>query len=241
VSEWAASKLEFPNGNDSLKIEGLWTNREARIVHSAASKTNEKILWGCDMEEISLAEMIKESFENNKTREDLYASIFMSLKIDSARAFPGSRLKARLMREDLMKRSFIQNYNADPKSKVFLRFGRNHLHYGFDDRGISTLGNFIAELSVSKNLTCFNVATFAAGGEFALMGNHFDADERADDTAFQFLSEKAKYNATVFDLRPLRTYLHTVSAGKRSDLQRRLLYWANSYDAIICYRSVTPR
>ena len=276
VSEWAAARLEFPRSGDTLKVEGLWTNREARMIRSVAKKDNKKILWGCDMEQVSLGEMMKEYFEEHSTDKNskqalnaiangynrklasqllafcnttdshargdhLLESILISLKIDSARAFPQSRLKAQLMREQLMKRSFLKNYISDPKSRVFFRFGRNHLHYGFDERGISTLGNFVAEFSLSKNLTCFNVAAFAAGGMYALGGNEFDADERADDLAFQFLSERLPYDATVFDLRPLRLYLHTIASSERSELQRRLLYWADSYDAIICYRSVTPR
>lgn len=275
ISEWAATKLEFPQRGDSSQVEGLWTDREARMVRSIAGKKTKKVLWGCDMEEVSLGEMTKEFFQqhssdkrssqvlntiangynrklapellalintsDNNHHDDLFASILVSLKIDSARAFPASRLKAQLIREELMKRSFLKNYNSDSKSKVFFRFGRNHLHYGFDNRGISTLGNFIAEFSISKNLTCFNVAAFAAGGKYALMGKEFDADERADDPAFQFLSERATQGDTVFDLRPLRLYLHTIPSNDRTELQQRLLYWADSYDAIICYKSVTPR
>jgi hypothetical protein len=275
VSEWAAGKLEFPRGTDSLKLEGLWTNREARFVHATAHKRTEKVLWGCDLEEISLGDLIKEFFlkkpAGKTSREilntigdgynrklaprvlalmkdidtmrgnEVYESILISLRIDSARAFPESRFKAQLLREELMKRSFVNNYNHDARSKVFLRFGRNHLHYGFDERGISTLGNFVAEFAISKDLRCFSVAAFAAGGECKLAGNTFSADERADDPAFQFLYEKAVYPTTIFDLRQLRVYLHSIPSAKRSELQQRLSYWADSYDAILCFKTVTPR
>jgi hypothetical protein len=277
VSDWAAAKLEFPTRYDSLKVEGLWTNREAQFIHSMAGKTNTKIVWGCDMEEISLGEMMMDFFQKNGAQKKVgeiqnvtagqynrklapnvltllgtrayeefrnnerYQSIIMSLRIDSARAFEQSRRKAQVLREEFMKRSFMNNYNADPTAKVLLRFGRNHLHYGLDGRGISTLGNFVSEFSVLKNLKCFNVAAFGAGGECKLMGNTFSADERSDDPAFQFLSERATYDATIFDLRPLRIYLHTIALEERSVIQQRLLYWADSYDAIICFKSVTPR
>jgi hypothetical protein len=278
ISTWAASKLEFSDKKDSLRVEGLWTNREARTVRSLAAKDEAPLLWGCDMEEISLGDLIKEFFQENPSNinstkilstisegynrklapnllsfmsdlnlfekfnnNELFQSIMISLRIDSARAFPGSRFKAQLLREEYIKRSLLKNYNSYPTSKVFLRFGRNHLHYGFDERGISTLGNFVSEFSLSKNMKCFNVAAFAAGGECRLMGETFSADERNDDLAFRFFSEHADHNATVFDLRPLRIYLHTIPSEKRSEIQQRLSYWADSYDAIICYRHVTPR
>ena len=72
------------------------------------------------------------------------------------------------------------------------------------------------------------------------MGETFDADERQDELTFALLAEKAKYSATVFDLRPLRPLLHAIPQEKRSALQTNLIYWADSYDALICYKYVTP-
>jgi hypothetical protein len=43
---------------------------------------------------------------------------------------------------------------------------------------------------------------------------------------------------TVFDLRPLRPTLHAIKTLTARDAG--LLYWADSYDAIVCYREVTP-
>lgn len=173
----------------------------------------------------------------------LYASIIGSLKIDSARAFPDTRLKAQIARESLMKTYFYSRYKtlpAENPGKLLFRFGRNHLHRGFDSRGISTLGNFVSELAFAKGLKCFNVAAFAAGGKYSMLDKSFEADERSDDIAFQFFWEHAKYDATVFDLRPIRDYLHSISSQGRTELHKRLLYWADSYDAIICYKTVTP-
>jgi len=45
--------------------------------------------------------------------------------------------------------------------------------------------------------------------------------------------------ATLFDLRPLRALLHDIPSEKRSETQRNLAYWADSYDALICYQTVT--
>jgi hypothetical protein len=57
--------------------------------------------------------------------------------------------------------------------------------------------------------------------------------------AFALLAEKAKYPATLFALRPLRALLHDIPSQKRSETQRNLAYWADSYDALICYKTVT--
>lgn len=173
----------------------------------------------------------------------LYSNIISSLKVDSARAFPAARLKAQISRENIMKAYFFTRYRDMPmqhSGKLLFRFGRNHLHRGFDLRGISTLGNFVSELAFAEGLKCFNVAAFAAGGHYSLRDQLFEADERSEDIAFQFLWEHAKHDRTIFDLRPLRDHLHTIRSNSRSELQNRLLYWADSYDAIICYKRVTP-
>src|SRR5262249_47401723 len=122
--------------------------------------------------------------------------------------------------------------------KVIVAFGQNHMHRGIDRRGVSTLGNFIAEFAASRGLRSFHLAIFAAGGKINLNGIQ-DADQRKDDPALQLLASLAKYPATVFDLRPLRQFLRQGSRGL-STRDTSLLYWADSYDAILCYREVTP-
>jgi hypothetical protein len=123
---------------------------------------------------------------------------------------------------------------------VLLRFGRNHLHRGYDARGVSTLGNFIAEFAVVESRKAFNVGAFGAGGTMNLLGKSFDADERRDELTFALLADNARYPATLFDLRPLRPPLHDIPGEKRTALERNLVYWADSYDALICYKEVTP-
>ena len=73
--------------------------------------------------------------------------------------------------------------------KVLLRFGRNHLHQGHDARGISTLGNFVAEFATAHGQKVFNVGAFAAGGKETPLGNTFDADERTDELTFALLAD----------------------------------------------------
>jgi hypothetical protein len=102
------------------------------------------------------------------------------------------------------------------------------------------LGNFTVGFAISKGRKAFNVGAFGAGGKETLLGNTWNADERQDELAFALLAETAKYSATLFDLRPIRALLHRVPQEKRSPLQSNLIYWADSYDALICYKVVTP-
>jgi hypothetical protein len=173
-------------------------------------------------------------------RENLLAT----LRIETDRLGPDTRMIAQNERERLMKNQFLAHFqqeaaNAAP-TRIFFRFGRNHLHRGYDARGISTLGNFIAEFAVAEGRKAFNVGAFGAGGKAALLGDSWDADERPDELGFAWLADNARYSATVVDLRPLRPMLHRIPQEKRSALQRNLIYWVDSYDALICYKTVTP-
>lgn len=172
----------------------------------------------------------------------LFANLVSTLEVERDR-LNRAQLSASLRREALMKTLFLVQYQKSGTTrrnpKILLRFGRNHLHRGYDRRGVSTLGNFVAEFAVAQHMTSFHVAAFAAGGKYFL-GKTFDADERQDEPAFELLASVARYPATVFDLRPLRPILHQIPDKDRSAIQKGLLYWADSYDAIICYREVTP-
>ena len=148
-----------------------------------------------------------------------------------------------MRREAVMKDFFLTHYRAvktsTEKPKVAAVFGRNHLHRGIDRRGVSTLGNFIAEFAIAEGTHAFNVALFAAGGRIAL-GDIREFDERKTDPAFDYLASLAKYPVTVFDMRPLREPLRNIPLTARTPAQSSLLYWADSYDAVVCYREVTP-
>ncbi len=175
----------------------------------------------------------------------LHQNLLATLEIESHRLNPDNKMKAQEERERLMKQQFLVHYRQASAQgsppKVLFRFGRNHLHRGYDARGISTLGNFIAEFAVAQNRRVFNVGAFGAGGKAALMGETWDADERQDEPTFALLAASAKYQATLFDLRPLRPLLHRIPEEKRSALEANLIYWADAYDALICYKTVTPR
>ncbi|HEY6308268.1 MAG TPA: hypothetical protein VI488_17620 [Candidatus Angelobacter sp.] len=174
----------------------------------------------------------------------LRESLLSTLEIEENRLSPETKMVAQNKRELLMKQQFLTHLRRASASgtpqKVLLRFGRNHLHRGYDVRGISTLGNFVVELAIVQGRKAFNVGAFGAGGKATLLGETFDADESRNEPAFALLGEKAKYSATLFDLRPIRPLLHRISQQKRSALESNLIYWADSYDALICYKSVTP-
>lgn len=174
----------------------------------------------------------------------LRENLIETLEVEKNRLGVDTKMIAQNERERLMKEQFLKHLRAGSEagtsSKVLFRFGRNHLHRGYDARGISTLGNFIAELALGEGKTTFNVGAFGAGGTATLLGDTWNADERKDELAFALLAEKARYSASVFDLRPLRALLHRIPEEKRSALETNLIYWADSYDALICYKTVTP-
>jgi hypothetical protein len=170
----------------------------------------------------------------------LWRSLRDTLIVERLRSKSESRLPASDTRELVMKHLFLTHYRQEPHGKVFFRFGRNHLHRGYDARGVSTLGNFAAEFAVSENKTVFNVGAFAAGGKEHLAGKTFDADERQDEPTFALLADLSHANDTLFDLRPLRAVLHSLPPDNRSSLEANLVYWADSYDFLLCYPVVSP-
>lgn len=167
--------------------------------------------------------------------------LLQTLEVESLRSNPATRFEASTQRELVMKQLFLEEYQrVGGQPKVLARFGRNHLHRGYDHRGVSTLGNFLAEFATAHGESSFHVAAFGAGGKILMPGGVIDWDETKDDPAFALLASQAKYAASVFDLRPLRAPLHQIPEGKLSRTEVSLIYWADSYDAIICYRQVTP-
>jgi len=193
---------------------------------------------------LDLAKASKGIADERLNDVSLRENLLATLDIETNRLGPETRMAAQDKRERLMKQQFLTHFrhdSASKASKVLLRLGRNHLHRGYDARGISTLGNFISEFAFAEGRGAFNVGAFGAGGKASLLGETWDADERQDEPAFALLAESAKYAATIYDLRPLRQLLHKVPQEKRTALQANLIYWADSYDALICYKNVTPR
>src|SRR5260221_13496246 len=111
-------------------------------------------------------------------------SLVRTLEVETDRLV-ASALQASTRREGVMKDLFHDYWTKTGKTKVFLRFGRNHLHRGYDRRGVSTLGNCVAELaaSASKSLT---LPPSQACGKIRLFGPPSEFDERTDDPAFAY-------------------------------------------------------
>jgi hypothetical protein len=172
--------------------------------------------------------------------ESLWASTLNSLRVEALRANTHTRYEASGTRERVMKELFLSHSKQEPEGKVLLRFGRNHLHRGYDARGVSTLGNFVSEWAIAQGRSVFNVGVFAAGGKEHLAGETFDADERSDEPAFALLASLAGSDPSIYDLRPLRPLLHSIPPGKRTALEANLLYWADGYDLLLCYPTVSP-
>jgi hypothetical protein len=172
--------------------------------------------------------------------ESLWKSTLDTLQVESLRAGPGTRYFASDERERVMKNQFLVHLKQQPQGNVLLRFGRNHLHRGLDARGISTLGNFVAEWAVSQGQSVVNIGVFAAGGNEHLAGQTFSADERQDESTFALLASLSGNQPTLFDLRDLRPILHGIPSQKRTPLETNLVYWADSYDFLLCYPSVSP-
>jgi erythromycin esterase-like protein len=172
----------------------------------------------------------------------LRRQVLTTLEVETERANRkgNDRLAASARREAVMKEFFLAHYRAaGGKPKVMAVLGQNHLHRGIDRRGVSTLGNFIAELANAEGLQSFHVVLFAAGGKINYHGIQ-DIDQRKDDPAFGVFAAAARYPAAVFDLRPIRRALHQIPLDKLSASESGVLYWADAYDAIVCYREVTP-
>jgi hypothetical protein len=169
--------------------------------------------------------------------------ILSSLEVESERLDPAAALDASSRREAAMKDLFLRQYRiaseGGARPKVLLSFGQNHLHRGYDRRGVSTLGNFVAELAVAESVQSFHVSIFAAGGQISVGGLQ-SADQRPDEAAFGVLASAAKYPVAVFDMRPVREALHTMALDSLSATDANLMYWADSYDAIVAYQRVTP-
>lgn len=146
---------------------------------------------------LELAHGLKGVRDRKVDGTSLLQNIVSTLEVEKERLDPNSKLAASIQRETLMKDLFLQHYESvegvNSSAQVLLRFGRNHLHRGYDERGVSTLGNFVAEFAVARHKTVFNVAVFGAGGKASLAGETWDADERDDDLAFAFLASVAQF------------------------------------------------
>ena len=251
MSPWAASrlKLEHVRGGDieepqpQVMIRDLAdANPQNRALQSMADLTKGGYKRSLASELLQRAREMGDVKDTSPGGVSLRQQVLMTLEVEAERANRqgDDRLAASVRRETVMKELFLTHYRAaGGKPKVMTVFGQNHLHRGIDRRGVSTLGNFIAELAIAEGVQSFHVVLFAAGGKINYGGLQ-ELDQRTDEPAFAFLASVATSPATVFDLRPIRRALHQIPVQKLSAREAGLLFWADSYDAIVSYREVTP-
>jgi hypothetical protein len=251
MSPWAASRLkrEHLRGSDIeerqphvLIRELADANPQDRALQSMVDLTRSGYKRSVARQLLQRAREIGEVKDTSPGGVSLRQQVLMTLDVEVERANRqgNDRLAASVRRETVMKELFLTHYRAaGGKPKVMTVFGQNHLHRGIDRRGVSTLGNFIAELAVAEGVQSFHVVLFAAGGKINYGGLQ-ELDQRNDEPAFAFLASVATYPATVFDLRPIRRALHQIPFEKLSARDAGLIFWADSYDAIVSFREVTP-
>jgi hypothetical protein len=249
MSPWAAGRLKVPHlrGGDIeeprphvIIRELSAVNADNRILQSMVEVVKDGYQRKRAPELLNLAREMGEIKDINVGGSSLKTLVLRTLEVEVARLDTTDRLAASAQRETFMKQLFLQHYHsAGTKPKVLAVFGQSHLGKGIDRRGVSTLGNFIAELAVTENVRSFHVELFAAGGHI-LLGGLRELDQRKDEPAFELLASVARYPATVFDLRPLRSMIRRSPVDKLSARDASLLYTADSYDAVVSYRQVTP-
>ena len=135
-----------------------------------------------------------------------------------------------------MKQLFLTHLRQEPQGKVLLRLAET----------ISTVDSMeevsqrSATLSQSGHLRKDNQRSPSDGGEEHLAEQTFGPDERQDEPTFALLAELSGSIPTLFDLRGLRPKLHAIPSEKLGPLEANLVYWADSYDYLICYPTVSP-
>ena len=251
MSPWAASQLKVSHvrGSDIEELQPhsliralAEANLQNRSLQSMLELTKAGYKRSQATQLLALARSMGDIKDSRPGGISLRQQVVRTLEVEVERANRqgNDRLAASVRRETAMKEFFLAHYRAAGGTpKVMTVFGQNHLHRGIDRRGVSTLGNFIAELAAAEGVHSFHVVLFAAGGKINFFGLQ-DIDQRQDNPTFATLASAARYPATVFDLRPIRRALHQLAPEKLSATDAGLLFWADSYDAIVCYRQVTP-
>lgn len=251
MSPWRASRLNLAHmrGSDieelqphSLIRELAEANPQNRPLQSMVELTKDGYRRPLAPQLLELARTMDDVKDSTPGGISLRQQLIKTLEVEAERANRqgNDRLPASVRREAVMKEFFLAHYRAaGGRPKAMAVFGQNHLHRGIDRRGVSTLGNFIAELAAGEGGQSFHVVLFAAGGKINFFGIR-DIDQRKDDPTFGVLASAARYPATVFDLRPIRRALHQIAPDTLSASDAGLVYWADAYDAAVCHREVTP-
>ncbi len=123
----------------------------------------------------------------------------------------GEALFANIERETLMKRTFLERYNAALRAdhtppRVMLKFGAYHMYRGASPTHVQALGGFVSELATQNGQNALAILPLCGPGGFV---GTFDIPEVACDASFAesygFLAPYVDQQAlTIFDLREWR-------------------------------------
>ena len=159
----------------------------------------------------------------------------------------GQGFQSNQQRADMMKRHFLEYYNASRvggNTKVLGKLGANHMYKGYNSLGAMDIGNFIDNFAFSKSQQSFHLYAVGAKGTlngYNLMSRSEDDKltpvDNSDSENFASFIEAGKGNEmTVFDLRPLRALLFNRKLKGLSESLKKLIY---GYDAVLVISEVS--
>lgn len=148
----------------------------------------------------------------------------------------GANYQSNHKRTNLMKRHLaVRIRDADPATRVFLKFGSMHMRRGYSPLNQLDLGNAAAELGVLRGGGSIHINV---GALSSVNGDGQVRDWTADSPVLARLARAMPENAewAVFDLRPLRPLLHD-KAVAQAHPELAELTWG--YDVMVLARQFT--
>lgn len=154
----------------------------------------------------------------------------------------GSSYPANLLRENYMKRNFLEHFErAEERDgtppRVFLKLGANHVMRGRSLTNVPAMGDFIVEWGRSRNFEAINIIIDCLGGEAVnvLSGTSSPCESYIVEDG-SIITNLAEGRAlTLIDLRPLRALVRRSSTIE--DSTRTLIF---SFDYYLGVANVSP-
>jgi len=167
--------------------------------------------------------------------------------------FRGEQYANNLERSQLLKRRFMEYYNAALKTektpKVFFKFGAAHVWRGRNYVNVFDVGNLASEIAEANGLSSFHVLVLAASGTqnkfLPFVGNEADKQRKFNaENVYPYFDVRPFTALTqsttgwqIIDLRPLRPHLGTKKLG---NLPNGLSDLITGFDAVLLLREGTP-
>lgn len=145
--------------------------------------------------------------------------------------------QANLQREQLMKRTFLEQYERHGRPKVAFKFGANHLVRGLSPTHVPSLSSFVHEHAVAQGKQAFSVLMLCGPGTLA---GGFQGDTSACEIDLakelpEIIPHLDAKNPTVFDL---STWKDRPKRWEHLNETLRSLIWG--YDAIMVVPNGKP-